>query len=98
MAKKGPISKVEGFYIEQNYRDIEIAELAVDLDRSIKSVENYIKKNITHKPKQTGITAGEQMTRHKGGVVMTENASTLSDAKRSYSSTTRDCVTKIKAD
>ena len=44
MGKKGPISKIESFYIDNN-RDKDIAEIAVDLDRSVASIEKYLKKN-----------------------------------------------------
>lgn len=99
MGKKGPISKIEAFYIEQNYRDMAVADLATDLDRTITSVEKYIKKNITHKPRQTGITAGDQIQHHKGATVMTENASTISDDKRkTFVRKPSNCVTKIKRD
>ena len=99
MAKKGPISKVEAFYIDNNYRDKDIAEIAVDLDRSIKSIETYIKKNVTHKPKQTTITAGEHIHHHRRSTVMTETASTLADEKRKTPTRkSQSCVTKIKAD
>tara|TARA_B100000902_G_scaffold284953_1_gene270961 strand:- start:11628 stop:11927 length:300 start_codon:yes stop_codon:yes gene_type:complete len=99
MAKKGPISKIEAFYIENNYRDADIAEIAVDLDRSIKSVETYIKKNITHKAKQTTITAGEHIHHHRGSTIMTETASTLADEKRKPTAVkNKSCITKIKAD
>lgn len=98
MAKKGPIGKVEGFYIEQNYRNMDIAVLAEDLDRTISSVENYIKKNITHKPKQVGVQAGDHFISYKGSTVMTENASTISDSKRKFSKPSSSCVTKIKKD
>lgn len=99
MAKKGPISKVEAFYIDNNYRDKDIAEIAVDLDRSIKSIETYIKKNITHKPKQTTVTAGEHIHHHRGSTVMTETASTLADEKRKVGPRkNQSCVTKIKAE
>ena len=99
MAKKGPISKIEAFYIENNYRDKDIAEIAVDLDRSIKSVETHIKKNITHKPKQTTITAGDHIHHHRGSTVMTETVSTLADEKRQVGPRkNKSCVTKIKPD
>ena len=42
MGKKGPISKIESFYIDNN-RDKDIAEIAVDLDRSVASIEKYLK-------------------------------------------------------
>ena len=98
MAKKGPVSKVEAFYIEQNYRDMDVAELATDLDRSITSVEKYIKKNIVKtSPQQVGTRAGDHIVSNRGSTIMTENASTLSDEKRKFQTRpTSKCITKIK--
>ena len=87
MAKKGPISKIEGFYIEQNYRDMDIAELATDLDRSITSIENHIKKNYTKQKTVTGTTFRDE-----------ESTFTISDAKRQVVRPNTECVTKIKKD
>tara|TARA_R100001163_G_C4989448_1_gene142561 strand:+ start:187 stop:483 length:297 start_codon:yes stop_codon:yes gene_type:complete len=98
MAKKGPISKIEGFYIEQNYRDMDIAELATDLDRSITSIENHIKKNYTKQKTVTGTTAGDHIVSKRGSTIMTETASTISDAKRQVVRPNTECVTKIKKD
>lgn len=98
MAKKGPIGKVEAFYIEQNYNNMTVAELAEDLDRTISSVERYIKKTFGRKETtQTTITVGDQMSRREGVTIMTENASSLADTKRQYRKKTRpSCITKIK--
>jgi hypothetical protein len=100
MVKKGPIGKVESFYIEQNYKNMEIAEIATDLNRPITSVENYIKKHIV-KATQTvaassGLKAGDQFVRKDGITIMTENASTIGDAKKIKSTRTNPCITKIK--
>jgi hypothetical protein len=97
MAKKGPISKIESFYIDNN-RDKDIAEIAVDLDRSVSSIEKYLKKNATEAPRQTSVKAGDQFARNdKGSVVMTENASQISDEKRkTVIKKPSHCVTKIK--
>ena len=99
MGKKGPISKIESFYIDNN-RDKDIAEIAVDLDRSVASIEKYLKKIVTEAPRQTSVKAGDQFARNdRGSVVMTENASQMSDAKRkSVIKKPTHCVTKIKQD
>ena len=99
MGKKGQISKIESFYIDNN-RDKDIAEIAVDLDRSVASIEKYLKKNVTEAPRQTSVKAGDQFARNdRGSVVMTENASQMSDAKRkSVIKKPTHCVTKIKQD
>lgn len=95
MLKSGPISKVEGFYITHNHKNMDIKDLAQDLNRPIKIVEKWMKKNIVEAP--AGIKAGEHFARNKGTVVMTENASTLSDSKRKKKTLPRQpCITKIK--
>lgn len=83
--KNGPMSKAESFYIDNNYQHIDTEELAQDLNRSIKSVENYIKKNLKKTNKETGnrLRAGDQFVYQGGATVMTENASNLSDAHKS---------------
>ena len=107
MGKKGPMNKIEAFYVENNYLNIEIDQIALDLDRSKTSVENYIKKHV--KPKKTtgttttnNGTVGEQLARRPGVVTMTENASTMSDSvrrnRKPTKSKTRVCTTKIKND
>lgn len=40
--KKGRLNKVEKFYIEQNLWDLSVEEMATDLDRSLKTVANYV--------------------------------------------------------
>jgi 3-phosphoglycerate kinase len=100
MAKKGPISKIEAFYIESKQRDLTLAEIAVDLDRSVSSIEKYLKKSVAEVPRQTGVKVGDQFARNdRGSVVMTENASQMSDEKRKSSvRKPQHCVTKIKKD
>lgn len=96
MAKKGPIGKVEAFYIDNNYKIMDIAQLACDLDRTIVSIEKYIKEN--HSRKSSTMPIGEQFARQKGVTIMTENASTLSDSKRVKKNIRSSCVIKIKKD
>lgn len=99
MGKKGPISKIEAFYIDNN-RGTDVAQIALDLDRSITSIEKYLKKNVTEAPRQTGVKAGDQFARNdRGSVVMTENASQMSDAvRKTVIKKPTHCVTKIKKD
>lgn len=100
MVKKGPIGKIEAFYIEQNYKNMEIAQIATDLNRPITSVENYIKKNIVKTTQTTAtsnsLKAGDQFVRKDGITIMTENASTIGDAKRQKVARPNPCITKIK--
>jgi hypothetical protein len=81
-SKRGPLSKAEVFYITEHAKTgKDINDIALDLDRTIKSIEKCYtkaKKEISSK----SLTAGEQFAKHKGSIVMTENASTISDARR----------------
>ena len=46
MTKTGPLSKAEKFYIESKYSDdIDVDQLCKDLDRTKRSVQNFISKN-----------------------------------------------------
>ena len=83
MAKKGPLGKAETFYIDHNYQLMTADDIASDLDRTVRSVENYIKKNHSTKKKKSGPTVMDQMSSNdKGSVVMTENASSIVDARK----------------
>lgn len=97
MAKRGPLSKVETFYVSEHARlGKDIQEVATDLDRSVKSIEKCFTKAKKEDSKPTIV--GDQFAIHKGSVVMTENASTMSDATRQTKSLTqpKHCVTKAK--
>lgn len=97
MAKKGPLSKVEIFYIEgQLSLGADPKVIAQDLERTQTSVQNYIKKNFHPPKKETGLTAGSQFISQNGATIMTENASTLSDSTRKLIRKQAPCVTKIK--
>lgn len=98
MAKKGPIGKVEGFYIQNNYKNLDLEQIASDLDRSRSSVETYIKKNKLESNPVSGIKAGDHFAKRNGSVVMTETASSLSDNNRKKRPASRNCTVKIKND
>lgn len=99
-SKRGPLSKAEIFYVTEHAKaGKDISEIAVDLDRPLKSIEKcYTKaqKELSSKP----LTAGDQFARHKGSIVMTENASTISDARRKVKvpQNKQNCVTVVKKD
>jgi hypothetical protein len=97
MAKKGPIGKVEGFYIENHYMSVDTSQLAKDLDRPKASVENYIKKHVKQGT-TTGPKVGDHFARRPGVVTMTENASSMSDSKKRKKPISTKCVVKIKED
>lgn len=96
--KKGPLSKVECFYIDGNKENLEVAEIACDLNRSIVSIENHIKKSVrTRKKSNSKVTAGEQFIRQSGATIMSENASTIADSnKKVINKLPSHCTTKIK--
>lgn len=96
MAKKGPIGKVEGFYIENHYMSVETGQIAKDLDRPKSSVENYIKKHLKKDTKNNQPKVGDQFARRPGVVTMTENASSMSDSRRKKNPVSTRCVVKIK--
>lgn len=95
--KKGPLSKAESYYIDGHYRDMTAADIATDLNRTITSVENYIKKTNAKQTTTKGTSAGDHFAHHKGTTVSTENASSIADETRKVGSPLKtDCVTKIK--
>lgn len=97
-SKRGPLSKAEVFYITEHVKSgKDINEIATDLDRPMKSIEKCytkVQKEISSK----SVTAGEQFARHKGSVVMTENASTIGDARRKIKvpKSKQNCITVAK--
>lgn len=96
-SKRGPLSKAEVFYISEHAKiGKDISEIASDLDRPVKAIDKCYTK--AQKENAESLTVGGQFARHKGSVIMTENASTMSDSTRSKSapSTVKNCVTKAK--
>ena len=95
-SKKGPLSRAETFYITEHAKyGKDIAEIAKELDRPIKSIEKCFTtaKTETNRP----LTVGDQFARHKGSIVMTENASSMSDTTKSKClKRPNNCVTRIK--
>jgi len=93
--KRGPIGKIEAFYIEHNLEEKTIQDIASDLERSVSSVEKFIQKNKITIKKQSMLS--DQFARQKGSVVMTENASMMIDEKKKHKNKLdRSCVTTIK--
>lgn len=95
MAKTGPIGKAESFYIQEKYKSgISIEEISKDLDRAKNSIENYIKKNKIDTPRSI---VDQQFARQNGATIMTENASSMIDQKKSSSKKPQSsCITKIR--
>ena len=97
MAKKGPLGKAECFYIDHHYQSMTADDIASELDRTVKSIETYVKKNHSTKNK-SAINAADQILHKKGTTVMTENASSIIDENRKPKSLNKDCIFKIKPD
>lgn len=94
MAKKGPLGKAETFYIDNNRTDMTADQLSKDLDRTLSAINKYLKDNPVE---SQGMKVGDQFTRQKGITIMTENASTMADAKRKIEKPDQShCVTSIK--
>lgn len=106
MTKKGPLSKAEKFYIENN-RHLAVSNMCTDLDRSKTTVQKFLKTlpSITLTDKEEVTTeikdsAGmQQFARNgKGSTVMTENASQLGDSfvRKGPPERSKRCVTEIR--
>jgi hypothetical protein len=94
MTKKGPLGTAEIFYVHQHLKTQDVGQIAKDLDRPLVTIQREADKVEEQNP--VPLTAGEQMARRDGVVLMTENASALSDNKKRSVSNTRDCITNIK--
>ena len=102
MTKTGPLSKAEKFYIENKYPEgLTVDDLAKELDRTKKSIKNFIEKNeIKSVEKRETLLSQQFANNDKGSIVMTPNASIMADEMRpsfnQNKSQRRSCVTKIK--
>jgi len=96
--KRGPLSKVENYYLLGNQNNLTPEELASDLNRSVASIEKVLRKtrkDLEHVSEETIVS--QQFVRQKGVTIMTENASSMIDqAKQSRQRKNPECITKIK--
>jgi len=101
MTKKGPLSKAERFYIDNNLQ-LPIGELCKDLDRAKSTLEKYLKTIVTDDSVQAETLLFQQFARNdNGATVMTENAAMMGDEmgiKRRKAAPPKQskCVTKIR--
>lgn len=99
MTKKGPLGKIEKFYID-NHLDKSLDELSKDLDRAKSSVESYIKTIVVNEKTKAETLLYQQFARNnKGSTVMTPNAAQLSDEQRpafKKQEKSTKCITKIR--
>ena len=99
MAKPGPLSKADKYYIDENWMTKSIKVMASFLDRSDETVQTYVDHVKVMKTK-----AGGQFARHgdpeKGGAVVATEAATMrgDDFKKRSGATRRQkrCTVKIK--
>jgi len=103
MSKRGPLSKIEKFYIEQN-AGLGVDKLATELDRAksiVKAYHNKLPKETEKKIADKSTPLNENIVSNKrGSTVMTETGSMLGDDFRSSRSKSENrrphCVTPIK--
>ena len=105
MSKRGPLSKIEKFYIEQNC-DMDIDQLSSDLDRAksvVKAHASKFQKNKKNtedtREKKEPTHLASQIPSSKGSTVMTENGSTISDEfrkKSQFLGKRSECTTSIR--
>lgn len=105
MSKKGPLSKIEKFYIQHNLDIMDLDQIASDLDRPKSKVKYWKDKFVRERnTKTTGAKAGESkipnlIQSYRGSTVMTQAASELADATRGprqAPTRTKNCVSTIK--
>ena len=82
MAKTGPLGKLEKYYIEGNYQQMDVADLAKEMDRSKTAVKNYIKKLSAVKEEEVAqeFKVGEKIPVNNNPIVMTETEASRADA------------------
>ena len=102
MSKKGPLSKVEKFYIENNIES-DVDTISKDLGRSSSIVLKYIEANCP-KDDPRIINVGDLMAKKKerGVTIMTESASAAADSNKEFvkkpSPSWQESIHKIKDD
>lgn len=99
--KKGPLSKVEIFYVEQHHKAGKAAQdIANDLGRAVHSVESLVAK-ISQNTKGQVNHATHGFHHSGGATIMTESASAIGDARSKSRASNKlnvakPCVTTVK--
>lgn len=108
--KKGRLTKAEKSYITKYVHKMNVPKIASKLDRSEKSVENFIANNIEEleekivesKPAKESALDFMATRSDRGVVIMTETASMRADesykANRKYGSKYSNSIRKIRQD
>ena len=96
MAKKGPLSKIEKFYIEHNHENMTVEDFCKTLDRAKGIVRKYIAECKSSSESNTS----SPFIHHNGSTVMTKAASERGDDNRGRNSMSgkraENCVTRMK--
>jgi len=98
MAKQGPLGTAEKFYIENKWSGKNLDDICKSLDRSKASVKKYVARCKIDEPEVFGVK--NLMARREGIAVMTEDASSLADARKGVrgEGVRPSCVFKISGD
>ncbi len=101
MTKKGPLSKAEKFYIENNRSSVDA--LCKDLDRAKSTINKFLKTlpevvETEDETKKESFGLSQFARNGKGSTVMTENASQMGDERRRVGTPerTRKCTIKVR--
>lgn len=101
------LNKVEKFYIEKNYQNMSVVELAGDCRKivTVADVQKYIdelkaaqsQESVVTSPK-TSETLAMMQTKQKGVVLMTPEVSDIGDEalKTHKTCLRRDCIQKVR--
>lgn len=98
MTKKGPLSKVEKFFIENNHKEMDIEQLCKEMGRTKGVVQKCVTECNSKQSKKFSSIDSQFARNDKGATVMTPNASQMIDERRRSGSTSRQerCTTSIK--
>ena len=98
MVKKGPLGKAEEFYIQEKHDTMSVDQISKELDRAKVLVKRHIVKckKLKEEEEEKAFTVGSQFGIRNGSVVMTQNASQMSDETKSNITVTSrqsSCIT-----
>lgn len=102
MAKTGPLSDLEKFWIEEKRDETNVEDMAKKLDRSKSSISSYIKKldKKSTDDAESSFKVGEKIPTNNNPVVMTEGQSQLGDLiyqqGQTISERLASCITSSK--
>lgn len=95
MAKKGPLSKIEKFYIEHNHEQMTVEDFCKTLDRAKGIVKKYVAEC-----KSSESDKSTPFIHQNGSTVMTKAASEIADHNKGRNSMSakraEKCVTRMK--